>query len=316
MVKSIRFVRDVIGICAVAAMLAGCATQDGIPTATQAMHGFSRVPPGTSSGDLIYVASAFEPDVTTSFYTYPGLQYVGSIVGGTGLCSDKTGDVYVVYDGGWTEYAHGGTTPIQTYSNSQYNFLHCSVDPVTGNLAVSVQDTGAAIFTNASNSPVIYAGPYGDQVYCAYDRSGDLFVFGSPYGGSSPAPLLEELPYNTSALVPISLPQKIHEAEPLQWDGQHIAVAQQRGPTVHRLKFLNGRAKIVLSSRFHGTNRGQIQQFWISGTTIVIPFNVKGSSADDVGVWNYPNGGNPIATFRGPSPESNQAVTISVGSSR
>jgi hypothetical protein len=316
MVKSIRLMRDVIGVCAVAAMLAGCATQDDIPTATQAMHGFSRVPPGTSSGDLIYVASAFEPDVTTSFYTYPGLQYVGSIEGGTGLCSDKTGDVYVVYDGGWTEYAHGGTTPIQTYSNSQYNFLHCSVDPVTGNLAVSVQETGAAIFTNASNSPLIYAGPYGDQVYCAYDRSGDLFVFGSPYGGSSPAPLLEELPYNTWALVPISLPQKIHEAEPLQWDGQHIAVAQQRGPTVHRLKFLNGRARIVLSSRFHGTNRGQIQQFWISGTTIVIPFNVKGSSADDVGVWNYPNGGNPIATFRGPSPESNQAVTISVGSSK
>jgi hypothetical protein len=299
----------------VAALLAGCGTAP--LTEPQAMHGFSRVPPGTSSGDLIYVASAFEPDVTTSFYTYPGLQYVGSIAGGTGLCSDKVGDVYVVYDGGWTEYAHGGTTPIQSYSNSAYNFLHCSVDPVTGNLAVSIQTAGVAIFTSASYPPLIYSGPFGDQIYCAYDRSGDLFVFASPYGGSSPAPLLEELAYGASSLVPISLPQKIREAEQLQWDGQHIAVAQQRGPSVHRLKFLNGnRAKVVLSARFHGTNRGQIGQFWISGTTIVIPFDVKGSSANDVGIWRYPNGGNPTATFRGPSPESNQAVTISVASSK
>lgn len=315
MANSFRFASELLGICAIAAILAACATPPVITA--QAMNGFSRVPPGTSSEDLIYVASAFSPDVTTSFYTYPGLQYVGSIVGGTGLCSDKIGDVYVVYDGGWTEYAHGGTTPIQSYSNSEYNFLHCSVDPVTGKLAVSVQATGVAIFTNASNAPAIFAGPFGDQIYCAYDRTGDLFVFGSPNGTSSSTPLLEELAYSASALIPISLPRKIRDAEQLQWDGQHIAVAQQRGPSVHRLKFLNGnRAKVVLSSRFHGTNRGQIGQFWISGTTIVIPFDVKSSSADDVGVWRYPNGGNPIATFRGPAPESNQAVTVSVGSSK
>jgi hypothetical protein len=322
MMKFIRFVCELVGICGAAAILAGCgaffgsAQGDVAPVNAQAMHGFSRIPPGTSNGDLIYVASAFEPDVTTSFYTYPGLQYVGSIAGGTGLCSDKLGNVYVVYDGGWTEYAHGGTTPIQSYSNSQYNFLHCSVDAVTGNLAVSIQNAGVAVFTNASSAPLIYTGPFGDAVYCAYDRAGDLFIFGSADGGSSSEPQLQELAFSESTLIPISLPRKIRDAEQLQWDGQHIAIAQARGPAVYRLKILHGNVgKIVLSSRFHGIGHDQIEQFWISGTTIVFPFDVKGSSGDDIGVWTYPNGGQPIATFRGPSPTFNQAVTISVGSS-
>jgi hypothetical protein len=68
----------------------------------------------TTSGDLLYVTSAYEP-ATTNFYTYPGLRYVGFVPGGLGLCADDSGNVFVVDQGEWNKYSHGGTTPISTY---------------------------------------------------------------------------------------------------------------------------------------------------------------------------------------------------------
>jgi hypothetical protein len=84
----------------------------------------------TTSGDLLYVTSAYEP-ATTNFYTYPGLRYVGFVPGGLGLCADDSGNVFVVDQGEWNKYSHGGTTPISMFTAV-----------IGSNIAPSIQTVG------------------------------------------------------------------------------------------------------------------------------------------------------------------------------
>jgi hypothetical protein len=56
-----------------------------------------------------------------------------------GECIDKAGDVWIVnaLAGQILEYAHGGTSPIATLSDSLYMAGFCSVSARTGDLAVA-----------------------------------------------------------------------------------------------------------------------------------------------------------------------------------
>jgi hypothetical protein len=63
------------------------------------------------------------------------------------MCSDAAGDVFVpeCYRNQMPEYARGGTAPIATI-NTIYNFpADCSVDPTTGNLAVTVYNEAEVV---------------------------------------------------------------------------------------------------------------------------------------------------------------------------
>lgn len=263
----------------------------------------------TTSGDLLYVTSAYEP-ATTNFYTYPGLRYVGFVPGGLGLCADDSGNVFVVDQGEWNKYSHGGTTPISTYVHSSYWFEHCSIDPNSGNLAVTMKDTGVAVFQHGSETPTTYSGPFGPQVFCGYDSSGNLFVLGDSYPGGQ-GPQFYELAKGGTALVAVKLPKKVKGIGQVQWEGHYLTIASMNGPTVYRLMIENNTAKVVGSSQFSGVAT-KAQQSWIYNGLIVFPFNVRGTSPN-VGVWSYPEGGAPIATLRGPATKNNQAVTISPG---
>jgi DNA-binding beta-propeller fold protein YncE len=82
-----------------------------------------------------------------------------------GECVDKTGDVFVAEFGGNAgtaailEYAHGGTSPIATLSDPGYHPESCSIDPTTGNLAVTNDDGPLGIYTGAKGDPAYYADP-------------------------------------------------------------------------------------------------------------------------------------------------------------
>jgi hypothetical protein len=96
----------------------------------------SRTPnTGSGSGALIYVQN----DKGTYILSYATGKIVGSfdLVGGANLCSDKDGHVFIPAKGAIYEYAHGGTTPIAQLSDEGNETLGCSVDPITGNLAVA-----------------------------------------------------------------------------------------------------------------------------------------------------------------------------------
>ena len=92
------------------------------------------------NGSLLYVSSVLTGDVYV--YSYSTQKLVGTLTGFTqpyGLCADKAGNVWVVNDGAsqLVEYAHGGSTPIATLSDTGEYPEGCSVDAVTGNLAVT-----------------------------------------------------------------------------------------------------------------------------------------------------------------------------------
>jgi hypothetical protein len=79
-------------------------------------------------------------------FAYPGKgKLLGEATGfeaPSGPCSDKKGDVYVTdFNAGTiTEFAYGSTTPMRTLSDTTGSPDGCSVNPKTGDLAVTNWD--------------------------------------------------------------------------------------------------------------------------------------------------------------------------------
>ena len=198
-----------LSISAAAALLAGCGGSKppiGAPgamplasaTAARADRGTSWMLSDTSNEDLLY-ASDRQSGVSVDVLSYPKGNVVGQLkFHGMpyGLCSNRSGDVFIPVWSSQTntnyiyEYAHGGTEPIATLTDSGVPF-GCAVDPTTGNLAVTnvfglgtgFPPGNVAIYAGAQGTPSYYSDSaitlYG---FCAYDDAGDLFVTGQRLG--------------------------------------------------------------------------------------------------------------------------------------
>ena len=95
--------------------------------------------------------------------SFPKGDLVGTLTGfsvPSGECVDESGDVFVADGGADTirEYAHGGTTPIATLNDPGEPY-GCSVDPTTGNLAVTNGSDSVAIYPSAQGTPTLYSDP-------------------------------------------------------------------------------------------------------------------------------------------------------------
>lgn len=97
---------------------------------------------GAASQNLLYVSIQGFNDVYVYSYSPSPIELVGKLTGfsdPSGLCVDKAGNVYVANAGAKNilEYAHGGTKPIATLTDESDAPFSCSIDPSTGDLAVS-----------------------------------------------------------------------------------------------------------------------------------------------------------------------------------
>ena len=157
--------RYALSSCVAAAMLAGCGGSQppiGAPGA-----GSATLKKATAGGYL-YVSNDYEDSVVLFSYdpksmtANPSGQY-GVNAEPVGSCSDAQGNVYVVAYSGYTsvitEFAFGTLTPIQTLDYAgDGRPSGCSVDPTTGNLAVTVGSNEYStpapvlIFTNGSGT--------------------------------------------------------------------------------------------------------------------------------------------------------------------
>jgi hypothetical protein len=330
-----------LSFAASAALLAGCGGSQppiGAPGAMQsqteaveAHFGKSWLLPEAKSDDLLYVSS-YTPGVGSDIavYTYPGGRRVGDLgseISG-GLCSDATGDVFIVEESGKVvEYAHGGTQPIATL-NDLYNAPHsCAVDPSSGNLAVAgghfpeyYVDANVAIFPNATGTPTIYY--YANDLtfsWCTYDDRGNLFANGQSFkkGASD----LVELPAGSSTFSPITVQNaNIHGNGSIQWDGHYLAIVKlyagnnKKGPaTIYQLQISGQNGKVVNTIELEGShvsdrNDGNPQQFWLYNHTISSPE----STDNRVGLWDYPAGGDPIRS-NAQAEFTPLGLTVSVG---
>lgn len=270
--------------------------------------------PDAKMQDLLYVGIPGRYGYVGVF-SYPGGRPVGELLanGSRGLCSDAAGNVYVVRNGDVVEYPHGGTEPIATFNDEYYGPNGCSVDPTTGDLAVSggcypstERCANVAIFTDATSLPMRY-GYYEDIsfVWCSYDAYGNLFMTGTSFRQGEPG--LVELAKGSSMLQLIYVTNgNIHGGGAIQWDGTYLALAKlHRGrktvpATIYQLQISRGIGKIVNTIELNGSSASQkleslsTTEFWIQNDAIITPRTA--SSGARAGFWRYPAGGNP---FRG-----------------
>lgn len=262
--------------------------------------------PDARNNSLLYVSSYGDNGENVYVYSYPEGKLKGTLTGFAGPqgeCVDRAGDVFISnYDGAdIMEYAHGSTQPIAILEDQPYsNPDDCSIDPTTGDLAVSNDFASnghgdVAIYKSAQGVPQIYSDPdLFDYTACAYDNAGNLFVDGD---NDDLKFTLAELPKSSTTFVTITLP-KIREKYGLgamQWDGQYIAIGNPDDDVVYQLQISGTEAKVVGSTPL--TDGAHVDFFSIVGadggrrarqSAELVGSNYYGTGAK---VWKYPAGG-------------------------
>jgi hypothetical protein len=296
MTRSIRVYLSALA-CIAAALVTSCAGSQTPVTA---------VPPATATqpdarSALLYVSDTVSGDVYA--FSYPNGKLQQTLTGFTdpaGECVDGNGNVFIANTGGNNiiEYAHGGSSPIATLKDTGYFPVGCSIDPTTGDLAVTNFPTSSSmqgdvvIYKKAKGNPKRHYvdGSIYEMLLCGYDSSGDLFVDGltRSYGA-----VVAELAHGGAKLSDIVLDRTIYNPGAVQWDGKHVAIGDQSSNTIYRFRIKGGKAKTVGSTQLGGAS--MVFQFWIDGTKVIGP----DSGAADVGIWAYPKGGSAIKTIGG-----------------
>lgn len=288
-------------------VLAGCAAPMQTTRAVVAPEHASWIDPAAQTGDLLYVSDLGANDVAV--YTYPGGTLVGKLndfAAVAGLCADKAGDIFVVDEAGpVVVYAHGGTSPLRTLATMGAPY-GCAVDPVTGNLALtnlsSYIDGAIAIYPKAKGKPKLYYNrKIVDSTYfCGYDDSGNLYVDG---WNRSAQFIFLKLPKGGASFRIATLKTPTNDPGGVEWDGKYVAVGDKGSGKVYRIDGATNKIEQTIALK-NGTN---VEQFWLSGTTLVGP-NFQGGGP--VGYWRYPSGGSPTKTIGGLYEPFGAAVSV------
>lgn len=251
---------------------------------------------------LLYVSEQVDGGVY--MVALPSGKLVGKLTGfddATGDCVDRYGDVFVsnFYAGQVRAYAHGAKVAFRVLSDGSSYPYGCSVDPTTGNLAVSNWPTGSseggvALYYNAEGKAHYYYYGYSggpDFWYCAYDNDGDLYAE-TTYGNQ---PIFLELEKGGDKLRTVSLSPAITGdgiPPPLFWDGKYLAIAKPGAGTIYQYRMSGGTGtrvgvvKLDEASEVSGP-------FWIAsnGTARTLYVPITEDSVESVGVYRYPSGG-------------------------
>ena len=252
--------------------------------------------PEAKSEDLLYVSGGCGGACVLS---YPSGKLVGtvSVAFTLGSCADGKGDIFLTNDKDLEEYAHGGTSPIATFSLPGQTYS-CGIDPQTGNLAVTYLITNGndvAVFPSGLGPPILYNVDL-VGVYCGYDPQGNLYVSGT---GKYDATYLSELPKNGNSFSDISITPYPNGAQPgqVQWDGKYLTMEllgqnEGQGVSVDRLSVSGSVAEVIGKTKFKGVTRSAGQS-WIQNGEIFIPYGTRGDRVypAKLGTWKYPRGG-------------------------
>jgi hypothetical protein len=229
--------------------------------------------------------------------SYPEGKVVGTIAqAAAGACSDELGNVYFVYGKSILVYTHGSTTASQTLTLPS-DGAHCSVDPLSGNLAVALANQlDIAFFTPPYGQPTVYQ-LYGFVAhYCGYDNAGNLFIDGYNKGDN---PGLAEVAAGSGNIsyISLSLPEDSYP-ETLQWDGNYLAMTVQRSQKVNphiaidRLSISGSTATVVSSTTIKGVKH-HVGASWLYDNQVTIIYSTS-RGFPNIGIWSYPKGGRPV----------------------
>ncbi|HEX3369009.1 MAG TPA: hypothetical protein VHS56_05490 [Candidatus Cybelea sp.] len=218
----------------------------------------------------------------------------------TGLCAYVKGDVYVVSSQASEilAYKHAVKSAFKELGDHPYIPVGCSIDPVTGNLALAnccgnSPDGNLAIYAHATGAAKYFSDPsMYIYWYCAYDDRGNLYVSGINH---SYAYQLDVMPAGKHALNAVMLSPDIEgDVSPaLQWDGKYLAIASPTAGAIWQYAVNGTQAKRVHVTKL--SDAGGVLDFWIAATsqrrTLYAP--ILANSALSIGVYPYPKGGKP-----------------------
>jgi hypothetical protein len=293
------------------ALLAGCGGSNPPIGASAASQGAATkaMAPRATSGALVYASNGCGGICVLS---YPDGDLVSSITltgDREGACSDSAGNVFITNDTQVVEYAYAGTTPIATLALPGNTALGCSVDPTTGNLAVTFygNNVNVAIFPSATGQPTLYDAPF--AVYCGYDAAGNLFLSGEKK--------VAELAKGHSDFQSFSIVGKVGNAGQIQWDGRYMTFESRTKGNIKllRLQISGSTARVVGTTRLKSI-RGNASQSWLYGDKILVPYGNGGQFETQIGVWAYPKGGKAKKRYRHFGTVSFHGVTVSVAPTR
>ena len=294
--------------CIAALAVIGCGTQQ-MPSPIGGGAAASWMAAEAKDRDLVYLSDARTNEV--DIYSYPDARLVGKLKSfgrPRGECADAQGNVWIAdLDADQVvEFAHGGTEPISALSTPGEPG-GCSVDPHTGNLAVT---SGSLVSVYHQSVRGIWRDPHQYRsrsmraaAFCGYDGAGNLFLDGVRKSGSFE---LAELPRGKRAFIEIALHRNIAAPGQVQWDGANVAVGDTgaKPSAIYQFSVDGRKATEVGSTTLDGTK--SVRQFWIEGNTVVAPDFER-----DVGFWRYPQGGKPTDTI---SAVSGYGAAVSVAS--
>jgi hypothetical protein len=268
-------------------------------------------PDAAKTKDLLYVSNL--DSNTVNVYSYPNDKPMGTLTadfsGPDGICVDTKNDIWVVNNSptgsipySVVEYKHGGKTPIATLSGIVFA-VECSVDPTTGNLAVTNYGYGSAgggsvsIFAHAKGTPKVYTdSEIAHFNFCGYDPKGNLYADGTD--ASQTVFYFAELPKGQKTFKNITLTGgSIYYPGIVQWDGKYVAVGDQMAggasneAAIYQTTGAGG--KIVHETPLD-SGGGDIVEAWIQGSTVIGP----NASTNDVGFYKYPAGGKPTKILK------------------
>jgi hypothetical protein len=263
------------------------------------------------AGALLYVTLASDGGGTVDTFAYGSTKLLGSLTGFAlpqSLCTDRAQNVYVVDRERYqiTEYAHGGSNPLKILVDPSGSPLGCSVDPTTGNLAVSSFEGsggtgGILIYKNARGVPTAYVDPALYYYWFpAYDDLGNLFVDGEVHAVNAVG--VAELPKGRTKFVNLTLDRTIGYPGGVQWDGTNLAVGDQTQDAIYQFAIAGSKATLVGTTDLEQAR--DVFQFWISRKADRQHRRVIGADNGDghgnfsaVRYWNYPAGGVPIESI-------------------
>jgi hypothetical protein len=306
--------RYAFSIGAAAALLAGCGgaqppisaprvVSQSRAIVTHTNRSGSWMLPEAKSGDLLYISDLYGVHI----FSYPKGEHVGDLTGlasPQGLCTDRAGDVFVtdLTVGHVYEYAHGGTSPIKVLYDNYVDFgpIDCSVDPVTGNLAVASEDANyVVIFPDAKQMPVVRLDSHAILFWCAYDDKGNLFVERVRHHRKF---YIGELPKGATSFKNLLMDPRIVGPSGLKFDGQHMVV-EDYANILYRLRFSGRNAIDIGETPLNGAK--QIEQFWIYKNKVIGP-DLYGPAY----FWKYPLGGPPVKSIPGFTLPTGVAISL------
>jgi len=277
---------------------------------------------------LLYVSDLSTNDVYV--YNYQTGKAVGTLAGFDepyGQCVDKKGDVWITNfeSASVVEYAHGGAESIKTL-RTDGSSDGCSIDPTTGNLAVSSWSPGEIlVFKHASGTPIVYTSQIcSNMMPPGYDDDGNLYVQADNSG-----PYVCELPHGSGSIRgPMALSGfSINFQGSVMWDGRHITLSDQEyngyetgiyQATEDASGNLTKVGQTALTDDCNGDEADVFQPF-IVGTKntpsnktlgkVVVGGNLSCTNRFDY--WTYPAGGNQVSSLKAAAGELyGQSVSI------